>query len=90
MAQPDKLPRRLLSVRDACRRHRQLTDRDREIHRSAIYRLLKAGKIRGERRAGRVLVDLASLEDYCAPVPIEASAPIRSSTTTEVTVYVRR
>lgn len=79
-----------MSVRDACKRHQELTDRERELHRSAMYRLLRAGKIEGEWRGGELRVDLDSLEAYCAPRPARVAGASRPSDSRQAEAAVER
>ncbi len=65
-----------LTVPEAVEFHFRNTPRKRPLHRSAMYRLLKSGRIDGEVRGGTVYVNAESLAHYCAGRPAsEAAAP---------------
>ena len=65
---PDSLPH-WLTVKEAVTLHQELTQRSCPIHTSAVYRWIYAGRVNGEKRAGGMYVDRASLIDFCKPVP---------------------
>ena len=64
-SKPD--PSEWLTAREAVRFHYEHTPRDREIHRSAVYRWVDDPEhpVRGEWFAGELFVERASLEAFC-------------------------
>jgi hypothetical protein len=54
-----------LTVREAVEYHLKNTPRQRPIHRSAVYRWTRAGRVPGEWRGGRLYINRQSLEAFC-------------------------
>ena len=65
---PDSLPD-WITVKDTGTLHQELTQRSRPIHGSAIYRWIYDGRVNGEKRAGTMYVERASIVAFCQPVP---------------------
>jgi len=68
-----------LTVTEAADYHHKHTPRKRPIHRSAIYRWLRNGRVLGEERGGTMYVQRASLAAFCAGRPVQVAGPLNPS-----------
>ena len=58
-----------LTVNEAVAFHHQNTPRKRPIHRSAVYRWIRSGKVIGERCGGSLYICRQSLASFCEGRP---------------------
>lgn len=79
-----------LTVAEALQFHFLNTPRTRPLHRSAMYRLVKSGRIAGTIQGGTVYVSKQSLAQYCEARPAQSAAPPRPSEVLRSEAAVRR